>query len=108
METSEIPCRPPVRVQVKFGGVDGARGRFRRRRQFPRFPLEQKLGLLRLVGVKIRQVVLPRHASEQGTNYAVLVGVSNGDGAWRGMVTILELIDRRPYIFQLKLPCAVN
>jgi len=32
--------------------------------------------------------------------YAVLVGGSNGDGAWRGMVTIVELIDPRPYIFQ--------
>jgi len=28
------------------------------------------------------------------------VGGSNGDGAWRGLVTILELIDPRPYIFQ--------
>jgi hypothetical protein len=32
--------------------------------------------------------------------YAVLVGGSNGDGAWRGLVTIVELIDSRPYIFQ--------
>ena len=32
--------------------------------------------------------------------YAVLVGGSNGDGAWRGLVTIVELIDPRPYIFQ--------
>ena len=32
--------------------------------------------------------------------YAVLVGGSNGDGAWRGLVTIIELIDPRPYIFQ--------
>jgi len=31
------------------------------------------------------------------TVYAVLVGGSNGDGAWRGMVTIFELIDPRPY-----------
>ena len=29
--------------------------------------------------------------------YAVLVGGSNGDGAWRGMVTIFELIDPRPH-----------
>jgi hypothetical protein len=28
------------------------------------------------------------------------VGVSNGDGAWRGLVTIVESIDPRPYIFQ--------
>jgi len=34
------------------------------------------------------------------THYAVLVGGSNGDGAWRGLVTIVELIDPRPYIFQ--------
>ena len=26
-----------------------------------------------------------------------MVGGSNGDGAWRGMVTIFESIDRRPY-----------
>jgi len=31
------------------------------------------------------------------TSYAVMVGGSNGDGAWRGMVTIFELIDPRPY-----------
>ena len=36
----------------------------------------------------------------RGSMYAVLVGGSNGDGAWRGMVTIVELIDPRPYIFQ--------
>jgi hypothetical protein len=29
--------------------------------------------------------------------YAVLVGGSNEDGAWRGLVTIFELIDPRPY-----------
>ena len=33
--------------------------------------------------------------------YAVLVGRSNGDGAWRGLVTIVEVIDPRPYIFQV-------
>ena len=27
-------------------------------------------------------------------------GGANGDGAWRGLVTIVELIDPRPYIFQ--------
>ena len=29
--------------------------------------------------------------------YAVLSGGTNGDGAWRGMVTIVESIDPRPY-----------
>jgi hypothetical protein len=29
------------------------------------------------------------------------VAGSNGDGAWRGMVTIVELIDPRPYIFSV-------
>ena len=32
--------------------------------------------------------------------YAVVVGGANGDGAWRGLVTIVELITPRPYIFQ--------
>jgi hypothetical protein len=27
-------------------------------------------------------------------------GGANGDGVWRGLVTIVELIDLRPYIFQ--------
>jgi len=31
---------------------------------------------------------------------AVLVGGSNGDGAWHGLVTIAEVIDPRPCIFQ--------
>jgi hypothetical protein len=31
------------------------------------------------------------------TYYAILVGGANTDGAWRGMVTIFELIDPRPY-----------
>ena len=31
------------------------------------------------------------------THYAVLMGGSNGDGALRGMVTLFELIDPRPY-----------
>ena len=31
------------------------------------------------------------------SNYAVLVGGANGDGAWRSLVTIVELIDLRPY-----------
>jgi len=35
--------------------------------------------------------------------YAVLVGGSNWDGAWRGLVTIVESIHRRPYICELKL-----
>jgi len=33
-------------------------------------------------------------------SYAVMVGGSNGDGAWRGLVTIVELLHPRPYIFQ--------
>jgi hypothetical protein len=33
-------------------------------------------------------------------HYAVLVGGSNGDCARRGLVTIVELIDPRPFIFQ--------
>jgi hypothetical protein len=32
--------------------------------------------------------------------YAVLVGRANGDGAWGGLVTIVESTDPRPYIFQ--------
>ena len=28
------------------------------------------------------------------------MGGANGDGAWRGLVTIVELIDPRPYNFQ--------
>ena len=28
------------------------------------------------------------------------MGGSNGDGAWRGLVMIVELIDPRPYMFQ--------
>jgi len=39
--------------------------------------------------------------STPSTSYAVLVGGSNGDGAWCGLVTIVELIDPRPYIFQV-------
>ena len=27
-------------------------------------------------------------------------GGANGDGAWRGLVTIVELIDSRSYMFQ--------
>jgi len=33
--------------------------------------------------------------------YAVLVGGANGDGAWRGMVMIVETIDPHSYIFSL-------
>jgi hypothetical protein len=32
--------------------------------------------------------------------YAVLVGGANGDGAWRGLVTVFELIHPRPYTNQ--------
>jgi hypothetical protein len=35
-----------------------------------------------------------------GTIYAVMVGGANVDGVWRGLVTIVELIYPRPYIFQ--------
>jgi len=34
------------------------------------------------------------------TYYAVLVGGANGDGAWRGLGTIVELTYPRPYMFQ--------
>ena len=34
------------------------------------------------------------------SNHAVLVGGTNGDGAWRGLVTIVESIYSGPYIFQ--------
>ena len=33
--------------------------------------------------------------------YAVVVVGENGDGAWRGLVTIVNLIDHRPYIFSI-------
>ena len=33
--------------------------------------------------------------------YADRLGGSNGDGAWRVLVTIVELIDPRPYIYQV-------
>jgi hypothetical protein len=32
--------------------------------------------------------------------YTVLVGGANGDGAWRGLVTIAESVDPGPYSFQ--------
>jgi hypothetical protein len=35
------------------------------------------------------------------STYYILVGGSNGDGAWRGLVTTVELIDPRPYKFQV-------
>ena len=44
--------------------------------------------------------LFPLHVYNISRLYAVLVGGSNGDGAWRGQVTIVELIDPRPYIFQ--------
>ena len=40
------------------------------------------------------------HVTDSPTSYAVLVGGSNGDGAWRGLVSIVESIDPRPYNFQ--------
>ena len=42
----------------------------------------------------------PRHQGRQVTSYADRLGGSNGGGAGRGMVTIVELTDPRPYIFQ--------
>jgi hypothetical protein len=41
-----------------------------------------------------------RVGCSSGTDYAVLVGWANGDGAWRGLVAIVELIDPRAYMFQ--------
>jgi len=38
-----------------------------------------------------------KRCSQAGRGYAVLEGGANGDGAWRGLVTIVELIDRCPY-----------
>jgi hypothetical protein len=40
------------------------------------------------------------HCNHPTCPYAYRVGGSNGDGAWRGLVTIVDLIDPRPYIFQ--------
>jgi hypothetical protein len=37
---------------------------------------------------------------EHFRGYAVLEGGSNGDGAWLGPVTIVELMDPRPHTFQ--------
>jgi hypothetical protein len=37
------------------------------------------------------------------THNAHRLGVSNGDGARRGLITIVELIDPRPYIFQVTM-----
>ena len=39
-------------------------------------------------------------ATSQMSFYAILVGGSNGDGAWRRMVTNFEFIDPRPYKIQ--------
>ena len=44
-------------------------------------------------------LLLPFPFHNQGY-YAVLVGVANGDGTWRGLVTIVDLIDPSPYIVQ--------
>jgi len=40
-------------------------------------------------------------SNSQGPSYAVLVGETNGDGARRGLVTIVDLIDPRPYMLQV-------
>ena len=45
-----------------------------------------------------RLIFLPQ--SVRGAGYAILVGGSNWDGAWRGLVTIVQLIGPRPYMFQ--------
>ena len=44
------------------------------------------------------------HTHTPTTYYAILVGVANGDDAWRGLVTIVESIDPRPYIFNRPSP----
>jgi len=49
---------------------------------------------------EIAQNFLQIHVPNLATCYAVLVGGSNGDGAWLGLVTLVELIDPRPYILQ--------
>jgi hypothetical protein len=41
-----------------------------------------------------------RTSSSLASYYAVLEGGTNGDGARRGLVTIIESTDPRPYIFQ--------
>ena len=40
-----------------------------------------------------------------GTMYADRLGGSNGDGAWRGLVTIVVLIDQTLFHTFFKLPC---
>jgi len=45
------------------------------------------------------RILNPRFVSEM-VSYADRVGGSNGDGVWRVLVTIVELIDPRQYIFQ--------
>jgi hypothetical protein len=42
----------------------------------------------------------PVNITKYHTGYAVLVGGSNGDGAWRGTATIVESIGPAPYITQ--------
>ena len=48
---------------------------------------------------------LGRATTQHGpkTSHAVLVRGANGDVAWRGLVTIAESIDPRPYMFQSAL-----
>ena len=52
-------------------------------------------GLVPVAGLNVLDDV---YTAVQGrTLYAVLVKGSDGDGAWRGMVTIFESIHPRPY-----------
>jgi len=61
-------------------------------------PLHVAMHQHRHAGQTHRHLQHPAGAAGEGV-YAVLVGGSNGDGAWRGLVTIVEFIDPRPYIF---------
>jgi hypothetical protein len=63
-------------------------------------------GLHLALYISTRAVAVSTHTSSVPTRvavYAVLVRGSNGDGAWRGLVTIVELIDPRPYKISLPI-----
>jgi len=49
----------------------------------------------------MQRTVNPDFLTSVASYNAVLVEGSNCDGAWRGMVTILEFIDPRSYISQV-------
>jgi len=81
----------------------------RRRRPPPPTPppsSESSAPKCRRTSVPMTRVVravrlIPRQCDWQHLRvYAALVGGADGVGAWRGMVTIVELIDPRPYILQ--------